>query len=163
MKLTTMVNLIVLSLSMGCAAAAPLSHEQELINNNRFTQSVYVANLLGNPNITDAGMTGTSIVVQYFTSNSYPCWTSTLGYQEEVTIHAGPTQGCKTKVNKVVIIPIVMGDKLKTYEGPVSTDIDVSKFSSQIVVMQDQPPFFDENTGLVAKSGTIKLQVQSQQ
>lgn len=129
---------------------------------NNYIQEIHVANLLANHELTDPGMTPTAVVVEYYNGSSRPCWSNHLDYRDDVTIHAGPTQGCKNKVTRVVISPMLTADKLKTYLAPVYAEIDPSKYATQIIVMQNTPPAFDSKNGLVSMSGTAKVQMQSQ-
>jgi hypothetical protein len=129
---------------------------------NQYIQEIHVVNLLANNDLTDPGMTPTAILVDYYSSGSWPCWTNHLAYRDDITIHAGPTQGCKQKVNRVVITPMMTFDKLRTYVAPVHLEIDQTKYATQIIVLQDTPPSFDNNSGLVITSGTMRAQTQSQ-
>lgn len=129
---------------------------------NQFTQEIHVVNLLANTDLPDPGMTPTAIIVDYYNGSSWPCWTNHLTYQQDVTIHAGPTQGCKAKVNRVVISPTLAADKIKTYVAPIYVEIDPRQYSTQIMVVQQTPPSFDTLTGLASTSGTATTRVQAQ-
>lgn len=129
---------------------------------NNFTQSIQVVNLLANHTLSDTGMTPTGVLIKYFNGGSSPCWSTTLNYQNDATIHAGPTQGCQAKVNMIEIMPLLVADKLKTYQGPIKINIDTSKFASQITIIQEQGPLFDIKTGLVTTPGTFQTRVQAQ-
>lgn len=127
-----------------------------------FTQEIHVTNLLANDELPDPGMTPTAILVDYFNGGQYPCWTSHLAYHEDVTIHAGPSQGCREKVSRIVISPTMTADKLKTYLAPFHVEIDTGKYATQIIVVQNTPPTFDSKTGLASISGTAKVKTQAQ-
>ncbi len=129
---------------------------------NQFTQEIHVTNLLANDELPDPGMTPTAILVDYYNGGQYPCWTNHLAYHEDVTIHAGPSQGCREKVSRIVISPTMTADKLKTYLAPFHVVIDTSKYATQIIVVQDTPPTFDAKTGLASISGTAKVKTQAQ-
>jgi hypothetical protein len=125
-----------------------------------YTQSIHVVNLLANDTISEPGMTPTGIIVKYFNGNTLPCWTNTLNYRDDVTIHAGPRQGCINKVNQIVITPVLVADKLKTYLGSVSVDIDTSKFANYLTIIQKQAPSFDTQSGMVVQSGSMDYRLQ---
>lgn len=132
------------------------------LSSRTFIQSIQVINLLSNTNLADPGMTTTSVIVKYFNGHREPCWISTLNYQEDTTIHAGPWDGCVDKVTELVINPILVADKLKTYDPSITVPIDANNYSNQITIIQDEPPTFSAENGLVTKSGSIKVKVQSQ-
>lgn len=129
---------------------------------NQFTQEIHVVNLLANTDLPDPGMTPTAVVVDYYNGGSWPCWTNHLTYRQDVTIHAGPTQGCREKVHRVVISPTLTADKIKTYQAPIYVEIDPSQYSTQIMVVQKTPPTFDTQTGLANISGTATTKTQAQ-
>ncbi|MBA3660320.1 MAG: hypothetical protein H0W64_01185 [Gammaproteobacteria bacterium] len=157
MKLSA--NLVGMALPLLAICAAPSLVTAQA---NNFIQSIQVVNLLANTTLPDPGMTPTTIIVKYYNNASYPCWVSTLSYQQDTAIHAGPTQGCVTKVNMVEITPLLVGEKLRTYQGPVQVQVDTSKYASQITVVQNQAPVFDPSNGLIVTPGTIKAKVQAQ-
>lgn len=126
-----------------------------------YTQSIHVVNLLANGGLPDPGMTRTPVIVKYYNGSSWPCWTYTLNYQDDYTIHTGPTQGCVNKVNQVVITPMLVAEKLNTYRVPDTVMIDTTKYSSHVVVAQAKAPVFDSQSGLVALSGDVKVNVQT--
>lgn len=136
--------------------------EQALVAANQYTQSIYVVNFLANKNIADPGMTPTAILVDYYNGDQKPCWSKRINYQEDDTIHAGPTQGCVNKVNRVVVTPMAVAEKLNIYQGPAEVAIDTTKYSTQITITQDKSPLFDTQNGLVATPGTIQIKTQSQ-
>jgi hypothetical protein len=43
----------------------------------------------------------------------------------------------------------------------LKVSIDVTKYATQMTVRQDEPPCFDPQNGLVRKSGTLKVNIQS--
>lgn len=128
---------------------------------DEFTQSIYIVNQLATK-LEDPGMTPTDLSISYFNGGASPCWKVFLSYRKDVTIHAGPTQGCKSKVNRIEIKPMVMLDKLKVYENTVNVDVDTTKFSTQITVDEDRNPLFDARTGLISTPGTLKTTTSSQ-
>lgn len=148
-------------LSLACATqlfAAPVNNTAAASDD--YTQSIHVVNLLANDTLSDPGMTPTGIIVKYFNGSMLPCWINTLNYREDVTIHAGPRQGCINKVNQIVITPILVADKLKTYLGSVSVDIDTSKFANYLTIIQKQGPTFDMQSGMVTQSGSMDYRLQ---
>lgn len=129
----------------------------------QYSQSIHVVNLLANTNLADPGMTTTPVIVKYFNGNAYPCWTSVLGFKEDTTVHAGgPKLGCGDKINQVVVMPVLVADKLKTYLGSSSVNIDLAKYSTHLTIVQNNIPTFDTQSGLVANSGSITVQVQAE-
>lgn len=160
MKSTTF-KLAALTIACALTCANAFAEETAPLANN-YIQEIHVVNLLANNELTDPGMTPTAILVDYYNGGTWPCWTNHLAYRDDVTIHAGPTQGCKTKVTRVVISPTMMADKLKTYLAPIYAEIDATKYATQIIVLQNTPPTFDSKTGLASISGTAKVQMQSQ-
>lgn len=143
---------------MTCALAMPSAH---LKKDSGYTQSIQVVNLLANVNLVDPGMTPTSIIIKYYNGAENPCWVTTLDYHQDTTIHAGPTQGCVQKVNEITITPMLVANKIKTYEGPQVVRIDISKYANQITVSQKSPPEFDPRSGLAAVSGTMQIHTQA--
>jgi len=129
---------------------------------NNYTQSIHVVNLLANTSLPEVGMTGTPVIVNYFNGNSYPCWTTTLHFREDTTVHAGEAwMGCVAKINQVVVQPLLVVNKLKTYLGSDSVDIDTRKYATHLTIVQLDTPRFDELTGLVSHSGSLKVQAHA--
>lgn len=153
--------LLVFSLS-GIIVGPVLAAQSETVMGNQYTQSIQVVNLLANTLLPDPGMTPTSVLIRYYNGGSEPCWSNTLSYQDDVTIHAGPTQGCLNKVFKVTITPMLVAGKLETYQGPITVDIDTTKYANQITIHQERAPVFDIQSGLVSSPGTIKAKIQAQ-
>lgn len=157
---------ILVSLSLlfsSLASAHPVRSDLDFtLNKSSYLQSVQIVNLLANNNLTNAGMTTTSILVKYFNGSNQACWVATLYYQDDYTIHAGPTQGCREKVNRVEITPLLSFEKLQTYQATVNVPLDPAKYAYQITVIQDQEPLFDRRSGLIEKSGTIQTKIQAQ-
>jgi len=123
-----------------------------------YIQSIHVVNLLANTIIADPGMTSTPIIVKYYNGYDWPCWTTVLDFHQDTAVHAGPGLGCAAKINQVVVMPAIVADKLKTYRGPVSIDVDTSKYSTHLTVIQNQAPVFDNQNGLVINSGSVTIQ-----
>lgn len=149
---------VLLFLFLNCSNA----NSNSLIASDEFTQSIQVINLLANSHLADPGMTPTAILVKYFNGGKEPCWMNQLPFRNDVTIHSGPTQGCIEKVNKIIISALPVADKLKTYQGEITVDIDTNKYANQLTVGQEQAPIFDKDSGLVADSGTLKVNIQAQ-
>lgn len=148
-------------LAMVCVTQVLAADERQgIAATDEFTQSIHVVNLLANDSLPDAGMTPTSIIVKYYNGSALPCWTNTLKYRDDVTIHAGPRQGCINKVNQVVITPVLVADKLKTYLGSLSVDIDTTKFANYLTIIQNQAPTFDTQSGMVVQSGSMTYRLQ---
>jgi hypothetical protein len=124
-------------------------------------QSVHVVNLLANSTIPDPGMTKTPIMVRFYNGNTWPCWSFTINYQDDYVIYAGPNMGCVAKVTQIVIEPVLVADKLNTYRTPDRVYLDTTKYSSHVLITQEQPPLFDTQSGLVTSSGTMHIQVQT--
>jgi hypothetical protein len=152
----------VLTLCYTALACTSLHAAETGAARNQFTQEIHVVNLLANHDLPDPGMTPTAVIVDYYNGGSWPCWTNHLAYHEDATIHAGPTQGCREKVTRVVISPTLTADKLKTYQAPFHIELEPAKYSTQIMIVQNTPPTFDSQTGLAIVSGTAKAQLQAQ-
>lgn len=147
-----------------CAIALPQLINAQIVRSEAtgpITQSLQVINLLANTNLTDPGMTTTPVVVKYYNGYEYPCWVSTLGYQTDTTVHAGPGLGCGANITEVIVSPMVVAEKLHTYKGPNVITLDPTKFSYQLTILQDKPPIFDSQSGLVISPGTVKIHLQS--
>lgn len=127
-----------------------------------YIQSIQLVNLLANNLIKNVGMTPTSIIVKYYDDTSTPCWIATLQYQDDYTIHAGPTQGCRNKISRIEICPQLVFNKLNVYQGQVSINLDVEKYVYQVNVIQESAPQFDPQNGMVIKSGTLTTKIQSE-
>lgn len=127
-----------------------------------FTQSIQVVNLLANHNLDEVGMTPTPFIVQYYNGEKQPCWIATLNYQDDYTIHTGPTQGCRTKVDTIEFIPTFVAEKLKPYDTPITLKLDLTKYAHQITIIQNTSPTFSSSTGLVTQAGTLQAKVQAQ-
>lgn len=128
-----------------------------------YLQVIQLVNFLSNTSIVNAGMTPTPVTIQFFDDNSgKPCWTTTLNYLSDFTIHSGPGQNCSTLIQELIITPSVVANLLQTYQGPYTVTLDTTKYSTQITILQDNAPIFDVASGLVATSGTIKVQTQAQ-
>lgn len=155
-------NIIVSSIFLSLAFSAPafaIMDAQDLDLKAEYTQSIHIVNLLANTGLSDSGMTATPVIVKYYNGGSNPCWTTTLNFHQDTSAHAGPGLGCVAKINQVVIMPLVVADKLKTYTGPSTVSIDTSKYSTHLTIIQSQAPVFDSQSGLVANSGSINIQV----
>ena len=120
-----------------------------------YTQVISVNNALANrPN--EVNMTRTPIHIDYFTKGSSErCWWNELQFGEGVTIHAGADQGCKTKVERVIIKPIIQAGKVGAYDNAFELRLDEGAFSNMITVKQATAPVFNSETGLVEKSGKL--------
>lgn len=151
-----------LSLSLCSTFALANNSFNGALDKGEFNQAIQVVNLLANHTLPDAGMTPTPIIIKYYNGDKQPCWIATLNYQDDYTIHAGPTQGCRTKVTSIEISPMVVAEKLKTYQSDVSVTIDITKYASQITVIQDLAPVFASSNGLVEKPGTLQVKLQAQ-
>jgi len=162
-KLILSVTLLSACFAATIASANPRLEAEERARaaSGEYIQSVHVVNLLSNATIPDPGMTRTPIMVRYYNGNKWPCWSYTINYQDDYTVHAGPSLGCQTKVDLVVIEPMIVADRLNTYRVPDRISLDTSKFSSHIIVTQDQAPAFDVQSGLVSVPGTMRIQVQA--
>lgn len=154
-KLILMIHLFLYSL-----VSLALVTKPTLVTGN-ITQSIQIINLLANINLSDPGMTPTSVIIKYYNGGSNPCWASALNYQEDTTVHAGPWLGCIEKINEIVIDPVLVANKLKTYENQLRVSINGDKYSHQLTIMQEQPPTFDIKTGLVARPGTMLVKIIS--
>lgn len=147
---------IVLSiLSITALASKDLTTQHDII------QSIQVINLLANTELPNPGMTPTPVIIKYYNGRSEPCWISKLNYQDDTTIHVGPWMGCVNKVTELVVTPVIVADKLKTYQSQLTIPVDLTKYSTQITLVQDEPPTFDTQSGLVIKSGSFKVKMQS--
>lgn len=138
------------------------AYAENLLAKNQATQSIQIVNLLGNNDLPDPGMTTTGVIIKVYNGSQSPCWVTSLNYKSDTTIYAGPYMGCGEKVNEIIISPIHVVDKLKTYGGPITVPVDTSKYASQITIIQDQAPLFDTQSGLVSKQGTVKIKSQTQ-
>ncbi|VVC75661.1 hypothetical protein AQUSIP_09510 [Aquicella siphonis] len=138
------------------SAAEPLSAAGPI------SQSIQITNLLANTDLQDSTMTQTSVMVSAYNGGKSPCWSAKVDYQNDYTFHVGPRLGCTDKIYQLVIDPIPVGGKLKTYTGPYGINIDVSKFATQIILVQDQKPEFDPLNGMIKTPGTMKAKVQMQ-
>lgn len=128
-----------------------------------FLQVIQMVNFLANTGITNAGMTPTSVTLQFFDDSSgKPCWSTTLAYLADFTIHSGPGQNCPNLITTITVTPINVATLLATYSGPYTVMIDTTKYSSQITIEQATAPIFDTASGLVATPGTIKTAIQAQ-
>jgi hypothetical protein len=156
------LSIIILSFSLFSSLASAHMRKDDVLERGNFSQSIQVVNLLANNVLSDSGMTPTPIIVKYYNGDKQPCWMATLNYQDDYTIHAGPTQGCRAKVTSVEISPTLVADKLKTYQVPVTLSIDTTKYAYQITIIQDHAPTFDSSNGLVEKSGTLQAKIQAQ-
>jgi hypothetical protein len=152
----------ILSLCITCLATLNLANANEELNmaNHDYIQAIQITNYLADTTTGDTGITPTAVNVEYYI-NSVVCWKNKLDYQDDVTIHAGPSQGCKTKVTKIVVTPLPVFDKLKVYAGAQTVTIGPADYVSQIIIVQDTAPVFDSH-GSVVTPGTLKIQKQSQ-
>ena len=157
----TMIGMGMMSLALSSAPlfAAPVN---PVIHANQYNQTIYVANLLANNDLPAPGMTTTPVLVKYFNGAARPCWYLTINYQSDAIVHAGPGQGCAAKVTMIEITPLLVAEKLNTYGAPVTLNIDTTKFSNQVTILQQRAPVFDSASGLVTTPGSIKINYQAQ-
>lgn len=128
-----------------------------------YLQVIQIVNFLSNTSIADPGMTPTSVVVQFYDSaTSKVCWTTSLAYLGDFTLHSGPGQNCTGLINQIKVTPNNVATLLQTYTGPYTINVDTTKYSSQITVTQATAPVFDTASGLVATPGTINADIQEQ-
>jgi hypothetical protein len=154
-------KLVVLVSLFTCGNAFAVMDAKDLTASPQYTQSIHVVNLLANTSLSDVGMTASPVIVKYYNGNSYPCWTSTLNFQEDTAVHAGPRLGCENKINQVVVTPLLVANKLKTYLGSASVDIDTTKYATHVTIVQSTSPQFDRDSGLVVHSGNLTIQAQA--
>jgi hypothetical protein len=161
MKNTKLLVACALTAAIVTTSSYAVSSEASAIAANHFTQSVSIDNVLHNAALPPANLTESAIEVNYMI-NSTSCWIHTIDYQDDYTIHAGPTQGCKTPITQVIVtVKPVNGSTLPTY-STYTINIDPTKYATQAMVIQDQPPTFDSQSGLVKTSGTITAKQQAQ-
>lgn len=128
-----------------------------------YLQIIQLVNYLSNTTIPNSGMTPTSVTLQFFEDGaSKACWTTTLAYQTDFTIHSGVGQNCTKQITTISVTPIMVASLLQTYNGPYTITVDTTKYALQMTILQDTAPIFDTASGLVATPGTIKVQVQGQ-
>lgn len=128
-----------------------------------YLQVIQIVNFVANTGIASTGMTPTSVTVQFFDDSSgKPCWTTTLVYLGDFTLRAGPGQSCSSIVDHMIITPIPVATLLHTYAGPYTVNLDITKYSHQVTLVQDTAPVFDTASGLVATPGTIIADIQDQ-
>lgn len=150
-----------LSLSLLVSTGFAKTHSDLVTSSTGYQQTISIMNVLANTNLPDPGMTPTPLIVKYYNGGTLPCWTAAVNYQDEYIAHAGPGLGCVNKINQISIIPVVVAEKLAVYRGPLNIDIDVSKFSTQIIISEESEPQFDPRSGLVSAPGSMRSQVQS--
>lgn len=128
-----------------------------------FLQVIQIVNMLSNSVITNPGMTPTSVTVAFTDSvTSKICWSTILTFQSDFTIRTGAKQGCLNPVSQVTITPIAVGGVLNTYSGPLTVPIDLTKYSTQITIVQNAAPVFDTTNGLISTPGTMQVNQQAQ-
>lgn len=128
-----------------------------------YSQVIQIVNFLANTGIASPGMTPTSVKLEFFNNASgKPCWTTTLAYQGDFTIRTGTGQNCSTPIHTITVTPIVVATLLQTYDGPVDVTIDITKYSNQITLQQNNAPVFSAQSGLVTTPGTITSSIQAQ-
>ncbi len=150
-----------LGLSLLASTAFAKTHTDLVTSSTHYQQTISIVNVLANTNLPDPGMTPTPIIVKYYNGGTLPCWAAAVNYQDEYIAHAGPGLGCVNKINQIIIMPVVVAEKLAVYHGPVIINVDVSKFSTQIIISEEREPQFDAQSGLVSVQGSIRSQVQS--
>lgn len=127
-----------------------------------YLQTIQLVNLLANTTVT-TGMTPTAVTIQFYDDNSgKACWTTTLNYLADFTIHSGAGQSCATAITHLAVTPILVATVLQTYTGPYTVNIDGAKFATQITLIQATAPVFNTANGLVTTPGTIGSEVQDQ-
>ncbi len=154
---TFLKTLSLISVLTGCTVANALPG---FVGSNDYTQVISINNVLANKPNNVTG-TRTPIHVNYYMSNGKSCWWNELQFGEGITIHAGPNQGCLTKVTRVEIYPLPTAGKLHPYEGTINVSVDPSKFSSMITVKQNSAPVFNAETGMIDKPGTLTFSMDS--
>ena len=128
-----------------------------------YLQVIQLVNFLANTNLSNMGMTPTSVTAQFYTaSSSKPCWSTVMPYLADFTIRSGTGQNCTTAITKITILPSPVASLLQTYIGPIDINIDPTKYSSQIMIVQNTAPVFSSTSGLVTTPGTITSQAQAQ-
>lgn len=152
-----MKKCVLIGMLIAMATTTVLARPLNLDSN--YTQAIHVMNLAANMDLSNVGMTPTTIIVKYFNGGRDACWWDKLDYQQDITIHAGPTQGCVDKVTRVTIEPVAVLDKLQVYDNMLTVTIDPMNFSNQLVVKQEKAPLFNKDNGLVLEPGKIKVNV----
>lgn len=130
---------------------------------NGYLQTVQIINFLSNTALTNQGMTPTAVTIKFFNDTSgKACWTTTLAYQADFTLHSGLGQNCPTAITSLSVTPILVSNVLQTYSGPYTINLDMTKYAYQINIVQDVAPVFESTNGLVKTPGTITAQLQMQ-
>jgi hypothetical protein len=160
MKKNIFVSSLLASVLLSSQAFA-IMDAKDLNLKGEYTQSIHVVNLLANTGVADTGMTATPISVKYYNGSDWPCWTTTLDFHQDTAVHAGPGLGCVAKITQVIVMPSMVAEKLKTYKGPASVEIDTTKYSTHLTIIQNQAPVFDTQNGLVTSSGSVTIQVMA--
>lgn len=128
-----------------------------------YTQVIQVVNFLANTALPDLGMTPTPVKLEFFNdATTKACWSTTLAYLADFTIRTGTGQSCAAQIHTMKISPIVVSSVLQTYSPALSVSFDLTKYSSQIMILQDTAPVFSTTTGLVSTPGTITTTIQAQ-
>lgn len=126
-------------------------------------QRIDVLNMLWNKNATDKvqGLTPTQVVVAFNNGGPKPCFTSTLNYQGAATVYAGVGQPCVNAISSVTITPVAGAAGL-VYSAPSAYNINVSHFSTQMIIDNGIDPLFDSTNGAVKTPGTVEVIAQGQ-
>lgn len=128
-----------------------------------YLQVIQIVNFLSNINLSNPGLTPTSVTIQFIDSvTNKACWSSSLAYLADFTIRSGAGQNCPNLISEIKVTPIVVASVLQTYSGPYTIAIDPTKYSSQITINQATAPVFDSTNGLVTTPGTITADIQAQ-
>jgi hypothetical protein len=77
-----------------------------------------------------------------------------LKFSEDTIVYAGPHRGCERNINEIIVTPIAVADKLKTYRGPVSVEINpANKFVHLAIAQEDtHGPVFDMQNKICIKT-----------
>jgi hypothetical protein len=131
-----------------------------------FTQIIQMANLLANTNLDSTDSTAAPVNIEFFIGSAR-CWDTgsrPVNFKNHYSFGTCPSCGCRADVTKVVITPLPTRGRQKAAYSPYTVDInhDSRITATQMVILQDQVPVFNPQSGEIDQPGTIKIKRQEQ-
>jgi len=156
-----MLSLALVLAIVGVSETYAVKLNKPVANPSSYDQIIQTVNLLTNPNLDSNGSTASPVDLQYFIGPTL-CWDTRykpVNYKNFDNFGTCSICGCKQNVTKVVITPKPPIGKVKPIYSPYTVDINADNkiTGTQIIIIQDQAPFFNPNNGEVEKVGTIKI------
>jgi hypothetical protein len=121
-------------------------------------QRIDIINLLSNNSVTSQ----TPVTISFASPNQPPCFTTTVNFQNAITLWAGANQACVNKINDISITPLPTSPGQDVaYSSPTEITVNSNYYLTQIVISQKSPPIYDSANGVLITSGEAQSTVSN--